>query len=132
MRMCINCFCLLSKKQAKFCSNQCQSDHQYHAYIENWKSGKVDGKRSASFLSVSRHIKRYLMEKGGEQCSLCQWKKRHPKTNNVPLEVDHIDGDPNNNQPNNLQLVCPNCHSLTPFFRNLNKGRGRSARRHSL
>lgn len=28
------------------------------------------------------------------------------------LTVDHIDGDPNNNDPKNLQTLCRNCHDL--------------------
>ena len=28
------------------------------------------------------------------------------------LTVDHIDGDHNNNNPENLQTLCPNCHSI--------------------
>lgn len=27
------------------------------------------------------------------------------------LQVDHIDGDPTNNHPDNLQTLCPNCHA---------------------
>ena len=34
------------------------------------------------------------------------------------LTVDHIDGDPNNNDPKNLQTLCSNCHDLkTHLFR---------------
>ena len=34
--------------------------------------------------------------------------------------LPHIDG---NNEESNLQLLCPNCHSLTPTFGALNKKR---------
>ena len=49
-------------------------------------------------------------------------------TGHVPLEIDHIDGDAENNIETNLRVLCPNCHSLTPHFRNLNKGKGRKWR----
>ncbi|MCX5013731.1 HNH endonuclease [Streptomyces sp. NBC_00555] len=39
----------------------------------------------------------------------------------LPLEVDHIDGDWRNNLPENLRLLCPNCHSTTDSYR----GRGK-------
>lgn len=39
----------------------------------------------------------------------------------LSLEIDHIDGDRNNNSRDNLEALCPNCHSLTPTFRSKNK-----------
>ncbi len=41
----------------------------------------------------------------------------------LTLEVDHIDGDFQNNQIGNLRFLCPNCHRLTPNF--AGRGRGR-------
>lgn len=35
----------------------------------------------------------------------------------IPLELEHIDGDRSNNSLQNLKLLCPNCHALTPTFR---------------
>ena len=29
---------------------------------------------------------------------------------NEILEVHHIDGDRSNNEPENLRIICPNCH----------------------
>jgi predicted HNH restriction endonuclease len=78
--------------------------------------------------NISKHLKRYLIEHYGEACSQCGWHLKHPVSDRVPLEIDHIDGDAENNQENNLRLICPNCHSLTPNFRNLNKGKGRTWR----
>lgn len=36
------------------------------------------------------------------------------------LELDHIDGNKNNNIRENLRWICPNCHSQTNTFRNKN------------
>ncbi len=47
----------------------------------------------------------------------------------MPVEVEHIDGDWRNNRLENLILLCPNCHALTPTFRGLNRGKGRAHRR---
>ena len=44
----------------------------------------------------------------------------NPTTNKIPLEIHHIDGDYENNKLENLQVLCPNCHSLTPNFKALN------------
>lgn len=35
--------------------------------------------------------------------------------------LDHIDGHANNNQRNNLRLVCPNCDSQLDTYKSKNK-----------
>src|SRR3989338_7796634 len=107
-----------------YCSNRCQSDYQYKKYIDSWKSGVITVKTQ----NISGYLKRYLFSKYGDKCVLCGWNKRNVITNKVPLEVDHVDGNEDNNHETNLRVLCPNCHSLTPYFRNLNKGRGRKWR----
>lgn len=44
--------------------------------------------------------------------------------NNKPivLELDHIDGNSKNHKLENLQLLCPNCHSQTDTYKGRNKG----------
>ena len=112
----------------KFFSNKCQQEYGYKEFIGKWKAGLESGSKG-SFGLVSGHIKRYLREKYDDRCSSCGWSKRHPITGKVPLEVDHINGDASDNREENLRLLCPNCHSLTENFRNLNKGHGRANRR---
>jgi hypothetical protein len=78
---------------------------------------------------VSPHLlRRFLKDYYGERCLRCGWSRRHPKTGNVPVEVEHIDGNWENSRLTNLTLLCPNCHALTPTFRGLNRGRGRAYR----
>ncbi|MFT7644602.1 MAG: hypothetical protein ACI9BF_000251 [Candidatus Paceibacteria bacterium] len=126
---CINCDASLNTRQRKYCGNSCQHEYQYHNYISAWKRGKKDGNRGIKTKLLSKHIKRYMLEKNNEKCSKCDWSQRHKITGSVPLEVDHIDGNAENNLESNLQLLCPNCHALTPYFRNLNRGRGRKGRK---
>jgi len=112
----------------KFFSNKCQQDYEYQKYINRWQAGLESGS-SGIIGGVSNHIKRYLREKYGEKCPECGWSKRHPLTRTVPLEVDHINGDASDNSEENLRLLCPNCHSLTPNYCALNRGSGRPNRR---
>lgn len=61
--------------------------------------------------------KERLLEKAGHKCSQCGYSKTRDCGATI-LEIDHIDGDANNNSENNLRVLCPNCHALTPTFRN--------------
>ena len=47
----------------------------------------------------------------------------------ITLHSDHIDGNAANNVPENLRLICPNCHAQTPTYKNKNRGTGRPERR---
>jgi len=123
--MCKNCKSKLKRNSKQFCSHQCERDFQYKIYIENWLLGKEPGHHKTA---VSNHVKRWLIEKYGRKCQKCGWHKINPVTNKVPVQVNHKDGNWQNNRPENLELLCPNCHSLTPNFGALNKGHGRKYR----
>ena len=129
MSLCINCDKQVKVPSNRYCSNKCQADRQYAEYIDSWKHGKTSGTRGINAINISNHLKKYLIEKHNNTCSLCGWDKINLTSGRVPLEVDHIDGNSDNNHEDNLRLLCPNCHSLTPCFRNLNKGKGRDWRR---
>jgi len=66
---------------------------------------------------ASARLKKYLIRAGeSEECALCGtgtvW-------NGSPLrlEVDHTNGKWWDNRPENLRLLCPNCHATTDTFR---------------
>ncbi len=129
MTTCRFCQKNLQKRHQKiYCSNQCQKDFEHERVIASWLADCAKGTNDVKTKNISKHLKRYLLQQTGEKCSLCGWRKIHPITGKVPLEVDHVDGNSNNNHCDNLRLLCPNCHALTPHYRNLNKGNGRKWR----
>ena len=124
---CLYCGKKLGKNQYKYCCCKCKVDYQYLIYINKWKLGFVDGTKSHG-NNVSGFIRRYLFEKYGNKCSRCGWDKKNPYINKVILEIEHIDGDCTNNKEENLDLICPNCHSLTSTYKALNYGNGNRER----
>ena len=42
------------------------------------------------------------------ECGISTWNNK-----TITLQLDHIDGDNNNNKLENLRFLCPNCHSQT-------------------
>jgi predicted nucleic acid-binding Zn ribbon protein/Zn finger protein HypA/HybF involved in hydrogenase expression len=63
----------------------------------------------------NRLIKEGLKEHRCENCNNTEWLGQP-----IPIELHHIDGDNSNNLLENLQILCPNCHSLTETFRSKN------------
>lgn len=147
---CVNCNGLLESRSAKkFCSRSCSvSFHNKknkkkhdtrtcpqcsavvyhpktycsHACVQQFRLEKsiIDG------TVAHRSLRRYLLQKGNS-CSICgitEWCSKP-----IELEMDHIDGNATNNNLENVRLVCPNCHSQTPTFKNRNSGSGRAYRR---
>ncbi len=130
---CVGCQKLLIKRsQLIYCSQKCQATTKYNKSIQEWKSGIKSGSLGIQTRIVADFLRRYLFEKYNNKCSQCGWGERNNISGKIPLEVDHIDGNSENNKEENLRLLCPNCHSLTPHFRNLNKGKGRKWRMENL
>ena len=126
-RKCANCGNDLPQTAKKYCCLECQQEKQYKDFIERWKRGEEDG--VSGRYGVSNHIKRYLFEKHHYKCEKCDWGEENPITHNIPLQIHHINGDCTDNREENLQLLCPNCHSLTETFGNLNKNSKRIFRK---
>lgn len=125
---CLCCGDLIPKrKRAKFCSQKCKNLYTRNLYIMEWKNGNISGNQNNGVLSSI--IRKYIFNKYDNKCQKCGWSKIHPITGKVPLQINHIDGNHLNSKEENLELLCPNCHSLTPNYGALNKGFGRKNRK---
>lgn len=67
----------------------------------------------------SSRLKPHLIKIRGHVCECCKLERWLDSP--ITLEVHHIDGDRTNNDITNLQLLCPNCHSVTDSWKGRNK-----------
>jgi len=111
---CVVCNQPKQRGSSLYCSLRCQHDKQLEDKIKS-------GNHSA------RTAKLYLVKSTDNTCSLCGIKEWQ----NKPLVkiLDHIDGNSDNNNLNNLRLVCSNCDSQLSTYKSKNKGKGRAYRR---
>jgi len=125
MKKCLNCEKEI-KPSNKYCSVKCQQEYQQKIWEEKWLAGEVDGNKDTVWTQPSCRVRTYLLKKYNNKCSKCGWGEINPFTGTIPLEIEHIDGNPYNTTPENVTLLCPNCHSLTETYRGANRGNGRA------
>ena len=130
----MHAICLNCKKEyeysplhckGQYCSNQCRGTHKSILAKEAWYN-------NTNPHPTRETIRKYLTEDRGykceiPKCGLSEWLGKP-----ITLQVNHIDGNPADDRPINVRLICPNCHSQTPFLGNGNRGRGRGSLRLKL
>ena len=98
---CLNCGAEIEHLHSaprKYCNNQCQRDHVLNEAIASGKYTRFNA------LTWHRKNREYRCS----ECGISDW-------NNKPLalQIDHIDGNNQNNLVENLRWLCPNCHTQT-------------------
>lgn len=91
-------------------NNKKTKDKKAKTWIDKYKKKLINGEK----LHIQT-IKKLLIEDIGNFCELCNTSKW--LDNPITLEVHHIDGNNKNNELQNLQILCPNCHSQTDNYR---------------
>lgn len=138
-------FCNRLTKNPKFCNRSCHVTYHNHLKLSSERINFLEKKKelyikykdykgtervkkvaedkllSEDFNNISsleRKRKRILLEQNNKcnKCSLSEWLGK-PLT----LELEHIDGNNKNNKRENLECLCPNCHSLTNTWRGKNR-----------
>jgi len=109
-----------SRETSKYCTRECS----------------FESMKEKTFLKIEetngigchhKTIKKYLIFKYGHKCMICNHEKWMEQ--DIPLILDHIDGNSDNNCLSNMRIICGNCDMLLPTYKGKNKGNGRHYRR---
>ncbi|QBQ81157.1 putative endonuclease [Escherichia phage vB_EcoS_HdH2] len=120
---CLNCGITKPKSRGsagKYCGPACQQEYQTKQKVLKWLAGEEPG-YTGKAAQLKPFVRKWLWDTRGTACEVCGWDGKHPIDGAVLTEVDHIDGDATNCSPENLKILCPNCHSMTPTHRARNR-----------
>jgi hypothetical protein len=143
MKQCLKCGAQ-HEKSGTYCSRSCANSRIFSDEAKLKKSIALKGKpafrshydkEAQAAKSRQRWLEKYnatpFVELGIEnrrrrvfeeqdyccnKCGISEWQGFK-----VPIELEHKDGNSTNNVRENLEGLCPNCHSITDTWRGRNK-----------
>jgi hypothetical protein len=143
MKQCLKCGAQ-HEKSGTYCSRSCANSRIFSDEAKLKKSIALKGKpafrshydkEAQAAKSRQRWLEKYnatpFVELGIEnrrrrvfeeqnyccnKCGISEWQGFK-----IPLELEHKDGNSTNNVRENLEGLCPNCHSITDTWRGRNK-----------
>jgi hypothetical protein len=131
-------------KSGTYCSRTCANSRSWSPEVNEQRSKKMIGKPStksehdrfvagqkASETRLQKYLATPFNELGMENRRRRVFEEQHYCCNKcntsewmgvkLPLELEHKDGNNQNNERENLEGLCPNCHSITDTWRGRNK-----------
>lgn len=106
-------------KENKFCTPEMFSKEATAKRVAGWYKAYKEKLNTTAFDKLPFSAKRNIVleEQEGKciHCGISDWNDKP-----IVLELDHINGDNQNNKRNNMRFLCPNCHSQTASFRGRN------------
>ena len=103
------CNNLIDRQAVSFCSRKCYNNNKLLESFKCVENGNAE----------ERIVKKYLLHHYGNicfECGITSWQGKELK-----MDLDHIDGNSDNNTLENCRLLCPNCHRQTPTYKGGNK-----------
>lgn len=76
--------------------------HQFPGKPVVWRCNEAD---RGAWRRQRKPYRKYV----ADACSRCGFEAEHP----CQLDVHHLDGNHGNNDPDNLDTLCANCHRMT-------------------
>lgn len=122
-------------RRGPYCSWVCYNEDRYTrvggfaTWVAKWLSGEISGTTADG--KPDWHVRQALVLLRGQRCEECGWDTVNPLSGRVPLHVDHTTGDRSRNRPDEVRLLCPNCHSLTSNYQHLNNPKVSPVRRNA-
>lgn len=110
-----------NRKIRVYCSHECRINFNLDKSFKKIKDGTYKRTWSGNPL-----LKKFLIKERGYRCEECGGETWRGKP--IPLNVHHVDGDASNNYPDNIKLLCLNCHGITNNFGS--KNRNKSTRKY--
>jgi hypothetical protein len=91
-----------NRSNKSFCSRKCKEKHYQ----------STNQKQIKRFQDLINKTRRKYTKHKKDVCENCGFIPMHK----CQLDVDHIDGNHNNNDILNLQTLCANCHRLKTYL----------------
>jgi len=105
----------------KYCCHKCFVEH-------HWEQREKEAEAKGHLNDYGPHARKdYLLKIRPNKCAICSIKEWNGQP--ILLIMDHINGNAQNNNLDNLRLICSNCDTQLDTYKGKNVGNGRHSRR---